>query len=302
VDNHGLRYYDPEVGRYLTRDPIGYGDGPNAYIYVGNNPINKFDPLGLKFFGTLSDAIGQGISAFDEWAPAKLGTVGAGFSSTVLKVAGGIVSSVDSLILAPSERMVTGEVAAKNIPVFGPMGHGLGTSINEAIQNPNVNTISDAAGNIAGCALMALTPLAGKGGPTAPAVSGDAAAVNQGSAANSLKPATGEPTSPPAPAAKPLLKYHYTAAPEESFKEGLRSQSHVTDNPNLTAAEAVDQLGVTRPPDKVIPIVDKGNFQPARPSVVDQNLPKVHGGGRDFFNEARVPVELINPAFPIKKE
>ena len=47
LDNHGMRYFDPEVGRYLTRDPIGYGDGLNVYIYVHNNPINHVDPLGL---------------------------------------------------------------------------------------------------------------------------------------------------------------------------------------------------------------------------------------------------------------
>jgi RHS repeat-associated protein len=48
LDNHGFRYYDPEVGRYLTRDPIGYADGLNVYLYVHNNPINHIDPLGLS--------------------------------------------------------------------------------------------------------------------------------------------------------------------------------------------------------------------------------------------------------------
>ena len=48
MDNHGLRYYDPEIGRYLTRDPIGYGDGMNVYQYVGDNPINRVDPMGLE--------------------------------------------------------------------------------------------------------------------------------------------------------------------------------------------------------------------------------------------------------------
>ena len=47
LDNHGFRYYDPEIGRYLTRDPIGYADGLNVYLYVGNNPINGIDPQGL---------------------------------------------------------------------------------------------------------------------------------------------------------------------------------------------------------------------------------------------------------------
>ena len=42
-----MRYYDPEVGTYITRDPIGYGDGLNVYRHVHANPINHIDPLGL---------------------------------------------------------------------------------------------------------------------------------------------------------------------------------------------------------------------------------------------------------------
>ena len=47
LDNHGFRYYDAEIGRYISRDPIDYADGPNVYLYVHNNPINHIDPLGL---------------------------------------------------------------------------------------------------------------------------------------------------------------------------------------------------------------------------------------------------------------
>jgi len=42
------RYYDPKVGRFVTKDPIGFDGGINFYIYVGNNPINLVDPEGLK--------------------------------------------------------------------------------------------------------------------------------------------------------------------------------------------------------------------------------------------------------------
>ena len=41
------RYYDPEVGRFMNEDPIGFSGGINFYSYVGNNPINFIDPLGL---------------------------------------------------------------------------------------------------------------------------------------------------------------------------------------------------------------------------------------------------------------
>ena len=42
------RYYDPETGRYTQPDPIGFAGGDvNWYAYVGNDPINWIDPLGL---------------------------------------------------------------------------------------------------------------------------------------------------------------------------------------------------------------------------------------------------------------
>ena len=40
--------YDPSIGRWLSRDPIGEEDGPNLYGYVLNDPINWFDPFGLQ--------------------------------------------------------------------------------------------------------------------------------------------------------------------------------------------------------------------------------------------------------------
>lgn len=40
------RYYDPNVGRYISPDPIGFWGGLNLYSY-GLNPVGWTDPLGL---------------------------------------------------------------------------------------------------------------------------------------------------------------------------------------------------------------------------------------------------------------
>lgn len=41
------RYYSPQLGRWLSRDPLGENGGINLYAYVGNSPISRFDLLGL---------------------------------------------------------------------------------------------------------------------------------------------------------------------------------------------------------------------------------------------------------------
>ena len=50
-DNTGLyfyraRYYDPQLKRFITQDPIGLAGGLNGYSYVYGDPLQYTDPTG----------------------------------------------------------------------------------------------------------------------------------------------------------------------------------------------------------------------------------------------------------------
>jgi RHS repeat-associated protein len=44
----GQRWYDSSAGRFISRDPIGEKGGVNLYVYVGNDSMNKVDPIGTN--------------------------------------------------------------------------------------------------------------------------------------------------------------------------------------------------------------------------------------------------------------
>ena len=46
----GHRYYDPEIGRWLTADPAGFADGMNLYVFNHNNPLRYIDKDGCFAF------------------------------------------------------------------------------------------------------------------------------------------------------------------------------------------------------------------------------------------------------------
>ena len=75
---YGLRFYDPSLQRWINQDPIGEAGGINLYGFVGNDPVNRIDPLGLETLGDLSRGSRQSPgfleqvenSFFDEGLPA----------------------------------------------------------------------------------------------------------------------------------------------------------------------------------------------------------------------------------------
>ena len=67
------RVYSPTLGRFMQTDPIGYSDGPNWYNYVGSDPINLIDPMGLECAPAPNDGA---INVCGSKGPVGTGSVG----------------------------------------------------------------------------------------------------------------------------------------------------------------------------------------------------------------------------------
>ncbi|MHB1176596.1 MAG: RHS repeat-associated core domain-containing protein, partial [Sulfuriferula sp.] len=97
------RYYDSTIGRFVSRDPIGLGGGINLYTYVGNNPVNLTDPLGLQ-----------------AQSPLILAQGGNYFQTTLTDVGNGLTSMAQSLAkVAPGAEAMNNATASYNAGNYG---------------------------------------------------------------------------------------------------------------------------------------------------------------------------------------
>jgi RHS repeat-associated protein len=64
------RYYNPQIGRFLQTDPVGYDAGMNVYRYCSNNPLGLRDPFGRDptDYNDMND-IWDSNSIYDAWIP-----------------------------------------------------------------------------------------------------------------------------------------------------------------------------------------------------------------------------------------
>jgi RHS repeat-associated protein len=70
-ENAGLyhypyRFYDPNMQRWLNRDPLGQAGGANLYGFVYNSPVNLFDPFGLIDCNALAAGINHQENTIDK--------------------------------------------------------------------------------------------------------------------------------------------------------------------------------------------------------------------------------------------
>ena len=101
------RYYDPEIGRFMTIDDISYLDpesinGLNLYEYCGNNPVMNIDPIGKAFLSALivsiiigaviSGAI-SGVTAYNEGVRG-IGLIGSILGGAIMGAAMGAILTI----------------------------------------------------------------------------------------------------------------------------------------------------------------------------------------------------------------
>ncbi len=135
------RYYSPVLGRWLTRDPIGYAGGINLYEYVASMPAGNVGPRGLQVYLGPGSGWGDNGSPQAARAPQVTGQPQQD-ATTFLSVLRGEVpgAAKDFLTTAAKKYAEDGEstslsAALRNLAKgAGPLASRMGAAADEAMQ------------------------------------------------------------------------------------------------------------------------------------------------------------------------
>jgi RHS repeat-associated protein len=105
------RWYDPQLGRFLQTDPLGFDAGDlNLFRYCGDDPVDLSDPLGLEFFPYNGPA-----AEVDQ----LYGGAGLGQTRVVTPVS--VVSQADGTYTLRLDVGITGILVANRVKFHGKM-------------------------------------------------------------------------------------------------------------------------------------------------------------------------------------
>ena len=125
------RYYDPNLGRYLSMDPLFLeGGGDNFYAYCNGDPINSIDPTGEFIFcailigAAMGAAIGAGMEYYrqkqsgdelDGYKVAKAALIGGAIGA----IGGGVGAAVEGAVAADAAGTVLAKSALATMATAG---------------------------------------------------------------------------------------------------------------------------------------------------------------------------------------
>jgi RHS repeat-associated protein len=130
------RFYDPQLGRFVSEDPTGFSGGSNWFSYALNNPLRFVDPLGLQ-----GDDPGFWSLQGSYWLGVGEG-VGQGLIGTVALAGGLITHPVNTTKTIGSDLSMRAETMYDGI--LHPM------ELKEAITDAILTVGPDGAMNIVG--------------------------------------------------------------------------------------------------------------------------------------------------------
>ena len=139
------RYYSPELGRFLQRDPVGYWDSMNLYQYVGNNSINFIDPygyvrwrdLGKSAWGmsinALGIAAGAGVAAIPEptLSTKIIGVIVLGKS--VYGFVANLQNAIDAIVDKKKDKQIVPSSLPNAIAELAAPGNTIAQKISDAV-------------------------------------------------------------------------------------------------------------------------------------------------------------------------